>query len=237
MINLIGHPYQRLIEPQAGLHADHQHIQHVRQGQLHLLLPSLEPAPDEERGADPSDGTQPDESQHHLGSACPYERQNQQAGDGQAEGQSNPGCPIDRHRVGVGVARLKQKATYLGGVLPAPFQPLSQYLQHILQSLGPGLTPASRNSLARIGIAPLHLIQASHHGALAGSKRINVRANNATVSAVRMKIMASMRVSDLDIDDLADPEESDQLHRDSHPDQDLADRVGEENRHVLGFSM
>src|SRR3954447_22536163 len=65
-----------------------------------------------------------------------------------------------------------------------------------------------------------------------GRKRINVKANNATVSAVRMKIRASMRVSNLDIDDLADPEESDQLHRDSHPHQDLSYRVGEENRHV-----
>src|SRR5215213_6488836 len=59
------------------------------------------------------------------------------------------------------------------------------------------------------------------------------RATRATVDAVKMMMMASMRVSDLDFDDLPDPEKAEQLHRYGRYDQDLANRIGEENRHVL----
>ena len=88
MVDLVGHPYQRLIEPQAGLHADHQHVQHVGQGQLDLLLASLEPAPDEERRADPSDGHRARRAQHDLGRPAPSSGREQQRRRWQAQGQS-----------------------------------------------------------------------------------------------------------------------------------------------------
>src|SRR5215213_5935054 len=48
-----------------------------------------------------------------------------------------------------------------------------------------------------------------------------------------MRMRVSMTVSDLDFDNLADPEEAKELHRYGHPDERFANRIRKENRHVL----
>src|SRR6476620_10509020 len=54
-----------------------------------------------------------------------------------------------------------------------------------------------------------------------------------TASAVRRAMTSSMEPSDLDVDDLQDPEEAGELHHERDGDQHLADRVREQHRHVL----
>src|SRR5215217_7791526 len=64
----------------------------------------------------------------------------------------------------------------------------------------------------------------------------SVRANRATVNAVRIRMIASMRISDLDFDDLSDPKKANQLHRYCNTNQEFPHRVGEQNRHVLAIN-
>src|SRR5690349_21219655 len=54
-----------------------------------------------------------------------------------------------------------------------------------------------------------------------------------TARPVSRAISSSMGPSDLDVDDLPDPEEAGELHHERDRNQNLADRVREQHRHVL----
>src|SRR5262245_63524773 len=58
------------------------------------------------------------------------------------------------------------------------------------------------------------------------------RRMNATETATQIRMRASMAGSDLDVHDLADPEESDDLEDDRRHEHQLADRVGKQEPDV-----
>ena len=164
MTDLLGNPDQRLVQPQAGLDADHQQVQRVRQGVLDLLLALSTLLPDPEHGQQVAERREVRRNEEGDTGRDQAHRDQRHSGREKTPRQRQPGPPVDGRRPAVAVAGLDQHLGIADGVPRPRAQPGTELLEDghdpfALEQTVPPPQPLLRvrTQGADIGQPPVHV--------------------------------------------------------------------------------